>query len=136
MEIRPTDEDAKAHGFESGAEWYRYSVGGGLMPPEQIESNYRRMLPPETPEPLPSGDMQWWQYLNGMKGDTERSQEEGDDGPSASGDHTYRLAEEFRVVHPYLFVDVEPYVREGICDLREDLSGVVRTLWKQDALGE
>ena len=49
---------------------------------------------------------------------------------------TYHLAETLQITRPYLFVDVEPYVREGIFDLREDLSGECNALWHRDAAGE
>merc|ERR1712015_168177 len=56
--------------------------------------------------------------------------------PAEDVDLTCCLAEDFQVTRPYLFVDVEPYIREGICDLREDLSSTCNALWHQDAVGE
>ena len=56
--------------------------------------------------------------------------------PVGGVDLTFRLAEEFGITHPHLFVDVEPYIRERLCDLREDLSVERNELWRQDATGE
>ena len=136
---RPTDEEAKKHGFDSAQEWYQLSAGGHLLDPAVIKKNFDSLPMPalvdEDAELEPAEDMQWWRYLNGAS----TAQPEG--GPligetfPPTSDITALLAEQRGHPHPYLMTEVEPLQREKMFDMRESLSEQCQALWRRDAEG-
>ena len=48
LDVRPTDEEARAAGFKDAFEWYSYSTSGQLKDPNVVRFNFDR-LPAQEP---------------------------------------------------------------------------------------
>jgi len=68
---RPTDEEAKFHGFSSGLEWYKYSSSGLLVDPKAVVANFDAL--PETEKQEDSGPgMHFWGAMGtGIESDAD-----------------------------------------------------------------
>ena len=47
LDARPTDDEAKAAGFQNGSEWYSYSTSGDLKDPALVKQNFESLLLPK-----------------------------------------------------------------------------------------
>ena len=46
------------------------------------------------------------------------------------------MSEQLGITHPYLLCDVEVYNRDSVCDLRDDVHKVAKSVWREEAIGK
>ena len=138
LETKPSDAEARAHGFIDAEDWWCRLASGALLHPRVVEANFRSLPEGTHPEGEPggareSGDVQWWQHLQGVNPDPaqvpvledlERLEAgsralpdavESAGAPRVPGvDSTAVVAEELGVSHAYLLTDVEAYNQEFV----------------------
>ena len=148
---RPSDEDAKKQGFATGREWYVSSCAGTLSGEraERAGGDHDTLPKKDGENPAgPSAEVQWWSLLDDQHGckagefadqDTSVANDPDfmlGDSDAVPYDQTFWVVERMRVTHPYLLSDVEPYNREWVASIRDDLSEAAHVLWKEESLGK
>lgn len=126
MDVRPTDEAARAAGFNVALEWYSYSTSGHLRDPalvlEQFESLPAASVSPDDSDReldvTDPGHREMWGLGDRAHGDI---------------DITAVVREERLIDHPYLLTDVEQLNRLGPTD---PLTRFVLEQGGQDESGE
>ena len=135
----PTEEEARAQGFDTVEEYYSYSAGGSLVCPKAVAANFRELQRVQQgAEDLSSNIAQHAGLLLGDAGQVGETELVGAFFPSELEDDgspidcTAAVAAELGISHPYLLVDVEPRTCDIVRNLRSELAVACRTAWEAD----
>ena len=113
-DVRPSEEDAVKHGFESALDWYSYSTGGERKDPKLVKQHFDQLPKEIDPDDDALNDDEIREFFKKALGPGNESQMVHLDDDTEEFNLAREVGEELSILdNPYLIHDVEILNRLG-----------------------